>query len=194
LTQVNKFLNNYIAILAVIALIGILFVPAVSAGKTINYGPIQWTMKTIPAVKYTQSSLQPTIPEKTPAAINVSTDPGSTNPQSFALSNLNYPTIPKDYAIRIAVESIDNSIILTSDPVATLTTPSPGNSVATNIKKQVWVVTLSGTPTDPNAWVGRIRYIDSRTGKIASPPSMAGMTVTIDARTGKILSSAPFFP
>jgi hypothetical protein len=46
-------LNHFIAILAVIALAGILFVPAVSAGKTFNYVPIQKAIKTIPVVNYT---------------------------------------------------------------------------------------------------------------------------------------------
>jgi hypothetical protein len=52
LNQANKSLNHYIAIFAVIALIEILFAPAVSAGKIINYGPIQGTIKTLPLVKY----------------------------------------------------------------------------------------------------------------------------------------------
>ena len=64
--KVNKSLNHCIAILIVIALIGILFVPAVSAGKFINYGPIQGMNKTIPAVKYipTPASFFP-YPQKT---------------------------------------------------------------------------------------------------------------------------------
>jgi hypothetical protein len=66
LTKANKSLNHYIAILAVIALIGILFVPAVSAGKFLNYGPIHGTIKTVPAVKYVPapSSFVP-YPQKT---------------------------------------------------------------------------------------------------------------------------------
>jgi hypothetical protein len=55
LNQANKSLNHFIAILAVIALIGILFIPAVSAGKFLNYGPVQGPIKTIPAVKYVQA-------------------------------------------------------------------------------------------------------------------------------------------
>jgi len=56
LTEVNKSLNYYIAILVVIALIGIPFIPAVSAGKFLNYGPIHGTIKTLPAVKYTPAT------------------------------------------------------------------------------------------------------------------------------------------
>ena len=56
MTQVNKSLNHYIAILAVIALIGILFVPAASAGKSLNYFPTQKAIKSIPVVNYTPTS------------------------------------------------------------------------------------------------------------------------------------------
>ena len=142
-------------------------------------------------LKYNPVFFQPIILEKTPsviAVINESLDLGLPIPRNPAFSNFDHQIIPKDYAIRIAVESIGNSIILTSDPVATLTSQCMGYITANNIRNQFWVVELSGTPTDPNAWIGRIRYIDSRTGKIAPPPSHVCMTVTIDAKTGKIIN------
>jgi hypothetical protein len=75
LTQVNKLLNHYIAILAVIAIIGILFVPVVSAGKFLNYGPIQGTIKPIPSVKYVPAS-----PSFVPSPQLTPTDPGNDCP------------------------------------------------------------------------------------------------------------------
>jgi hypothetical protein len=106
MTKANESLNYYISILAVITLIGILFFPAISAGKIIHYGPVPSTNITIPAVKYTTASLQFIIPEKIPIVINESTDQGSTIPQYTTFSDLNYPTFPKDSAIRTAVESV----------------------------------------------------------------------------------------
>jgi len=183
--------RSTIKILIVLLAIGLLLVPVVSAGKFLNYGPIQGIAKTIPSVKNNPASYQAGIPEKTPsgiAVINESINLGLTIPPTPAFSNFNHQIIPKDYAIRIAVESIGNSIILTSDPVATLTTQCLGYITANNIRNQFWVVELSGTPTDPKAWTGRIRYIDSRTGEIALPPSHVSITVTIDAKTGKIIN------
>jgi hypothetical protein len=56
MTGVNKSLNYCITILIVIALIGILLIPAVSAGKFNYYGPNQWMNITIPAMNYIPSS------------------------------------------------------------------------------------------------------------------------------------------
>jgi hypothetical protein len=64
LTKTHKSINNYIAILAVITLIGILFVPAVSAGKTINYFPTQKAIKTLPVANYI-----PATPVVTPKSV-----------------------------------------------------------------------------------------------------------------------------
>jgi hypothetical protein len=103
LTQVNKSLNHYIAILAVIALIGILFVPAVSAGKTINYFPSQKGIKTFPVANYTPAT--PVItPKITPftyspskgatTTLPISTsDNGGANPSYIPTTGLSSSTV-----------------------------------------------------------------------------------------------------
>jgi hypothetical protein len=99
LKQVNKLSNRYIAILAVIALMGILIVPAVSAGKTVNYFPTQIAIKTIPVVKYTPTSAvvtQKTIPfTYSPSKGANTTLPNPTSDNSRA--NLSYIPTTKIY-------------------------------------------------------------------------------------------------
>ncbi|MEI7434931.1 MAG: hypothetical protein WCJ93_11835 [Methanomicrobiales archaeon] len=93
MTKANKFLNHYIAILAVIALIGILFVPAVSAGKTINYFPTQKAIKTLPVVNYTPTSTVVT-PKTIPFTYSPSKGATPTLPISPSVSGANPSFIP----------------------------------------------------------------------------------------------------
>lgn len=200
----KKSLNHYIIILAVIALIGIFFVPAISAGKIINYGPVQGTIKPIPVVNYT-----PTPAFFTPKTMPFTYSPSKwqntilPNPTSDNGGNLGGITIPgpivtpatdpvyisKEEAIRIALNSVSN-ISLTTDPVATLTTrwvTDDFRGFEYMLKKQAWVVTLSGMSTDPNA-IGVKQWFNSRTGEIIDVPIHANRWVTIDATTGRVIS------
>jgi hypothetical protein len=204
LTKVNKSINHYIVILAVIALIGILFVPAVSAGKTINYFPIQKAIKTIPVVN---STPPPTVvtpktipftytPSKWPNTIipNPTSDNGGnsgnvTTPSPIVTPATDPSYITKDEAIQIALQSVSN-ISLTSDPVATLTAQRVTYDFRSNkytVKTPVWTVSLSGVSTDPNA-IGVKQWFNSRTGEIIDVPIHANRWVTIDAITGRVIS------
>jgi hypothetical protein len=196
--------NSYIAILIAIALIGILFVPAVSAGKIINYGPIQGTIKTIPVVNYTPTPAVVTpktipfiyLPSKWPNTIlpNPTSDNGGSSVDLPTPSQIVTPTpdpsyISKDQAIQIALNSFIN-ISLTSDPIATLTIRKITHSLkyyTYTTKEPVWVVELSGVSTDPNAF-GSLWYRNGQTGELIFVPTHAGGWVTIDAINGKVLS------
>jgi hypothetical protein len=178
LKQVKKSSNHYIAIFAVIALIGILFVPAVSGGTIINYGPIQGTMKIIHEVNY--------IP--TPAVVTSKIFPFTT-PSPIVTPAADPSYISKEEAIRIALKSVNN-ISLTTDPVATLTSQRVTYDFRGNeytLKKTVWVVTLSGVSTDPNA-IGVKQWFNTHTGEIIDVPIHANRWVTVDAITGWVVS------
>jgi hypothetical protein len=191
-------------ILAVIALIGILFVPAATAGKTINYGPIQGTIKTLPVANYTPATpvITPKItpftysPSKWPSIIlpNPTSDNGGnsgkvTTPSPIVTPATDPSYITKDEAIQIALQSVSN-ISLTSDPVATLTAQRVTYDFRSNkytVKTPVWTVSLSGVSTDPNA-IGVKQWFNSRTGEIIDVPIHANRLVTIDAITGRVIS------
>jgi len=189
--------NSYIAILIAIALIGILFVPAVSAGKIINYGPIQGTVKTIPVVNFTPAT----------SVITQKVTPFTYSPSKWSNTTLSKPTsnnggnfggftipspivtpaedpsyISKEEAIQIAIESFTN-ISITSDPVARLTT----RQVTDTEIKPVWVVELSGISTDPKAF-GSHWYRNAKTGEEIFVPTHSGGYVWIDAITGAVIS------
>ena len=93
MTKANKSIHNFIAILAVIALIGILFVPAVSAGKTFNYFPTQKAIKTLPVVNYTPVSAV-VIPKTIPFTYSPSKVATTTLPISPSDSGANPSYIP----------------------------------------------------------------------------------------------------
>ena len=145
-------MNYYIAILAVIALIGILFVPSVSGGKIINYGPIQGTVKTIPADQNMSPPGPLSVPPKrccpvipndanqsvqpdTPASIVLPPTPDvpSTGIQSQPVRKISTPVFPF-----ITPGIITNLIHTFTDPGATtLFNPVPGNMDLSYISKDV---------------------------------------------------------
>ena len=133
MTKANKSIHNFIAILAVIALIGILFVPAVSAGKTINYFPTQKAIKTLPVVNYTPAS----------AVVTPKTIPFTYSPPKGATTTL--PISPSDSG---ANPSYIPTTGLSSSTVFHVTNYSKiGNAVANNrIKPSSF---LSGSKSTP---------------------------------------------
>jgi hypothetical protein len=204
LNIVHRSFNYYIAILSIITLIGILFVPAVFAGKIINYGSIQRTIKTIARVNST-----PTPTVVTPITIpftdldskwpnTILPNPTSNNggisgsiavPSPIVTPAMDPSYITKEEAIQIAIICVSN-ISFTSDPVATLTTKKITYDFRSNeytMKKPVWTVSLSGVSTDPNA-IGVKQWFNSRTGEIIDVPIHANRWVTIDAITGRVIS------
>lgn len=58
---VNTLLNRYDKILVIVILIGILLLPAVSAGKISNFGQDHWTNMPLPAVNYIPTSSSTTL-------------------------------------------------------------------------------------------------------------------------------------
>ena len=135
-------------------------------------------MKIIPAVNY--------IP--TPAVVTSKIVPiGTLSPSVTPGADPSY--ISKEEAIRIALKSVSN-ISLTTDPVATFTSQRVTYNFRGNeytLKKSVWVVTLSGVSTDPNA-MGVKQWFDSHTGEIIDVPVHATRWVTIDAINGGVVS------
>ena len=96
--------------------------------------------------------------------------------------------ISKEEAIQNALNSFSN-ISLTSDPSATLTAQRVTydfRSYEYTKNIPVWIVTLSGVSTDPNA-IGVRQWINRDTEEIIDVPIHANRWVTIDAITGKIL-------
>jgi hypothetical protein len=164
LKQVNKLSNRYIAILAVIVLIAILFVPATSAGKTINYFPIQKAIKTVPVVNYT-----PTPAVVTPKTIQFIYSPSkeATTIPSIKISNTGkkytYPfTLKPDqtstgkeetgfslsylyqnYDASILGKIQDTTLLLLLDPNYRRTMDPDLNPIGALIDKGVWI-------NDPN--------------------------------------------
>jgi hypothetical protein len=202
LKKINKSLNYYIAILAVIALIGILFAPAVSAGKTINYFPTQKAAKSRPMVNPTPALVAPkTIPftylplkwqntiVPNPTSENGGSSGSTTTPSPIVTPATDPSYITKEEAIQTALKSVSN-INLTSDPDATLTTQRVTYDFRRNeytMKTPVWTVSLSGVSTDPNA-IGVKQWFNSKTGEIIDVPIHANRWVPIDAITGRVIS------
>jgi hypothetical protein len=199
--RVKKSLNHFSTIIVVIALIGILTVPVVTAGKIITYGPAQG-IKTMPVANFTPPAV--VTPKTVPFAYSPSKwqNPIRPNPASGNGGNSGSISIPGpmvtradpscisgEEAIRIALKSVSN-ISLTTDPVATLNTrwvTDDFRGFEYMLKKQVWVVTLSGVSTDPNA-IGVKQWFNSRTGEIIDVPIHANRWVTIDAINGRVIS------
>jgi hypothetical protein len=183
-----------------VIILGMLLIPLVSAGTSLNYLPNPISVTTLPEAKYASSSSL--IELKTGMSSTYSSsrgiNPGIFNPISDISRNigtLNQETtstyIPEDEAIRIATESFTN-ISLTTDPSATLTLqryPLGSQRQYPSIRAEdpVWVVEVSGVSTDPNAF-GSLWYRNSRTGELVFVPTHEGGWVTIDAVTGEVIS------